>query len=208
MNSRTLTIDILETWSAGSGKGEGSFLDAVPALDADGLPYLPGRTLKGLLREAVLRLEQLGACAAGAASTLFGTREIGQDRYATVPGLLRVNSARLPAAVRAYLQQHPELKAGLFHDVFQTAINDATGVAKSRSLRSARLAVPVQLQADITVIPTVAAPPNFSKEQWDILEAALALFDGVGNGRTRGLGRCIATLAAFAGEQLQEPAHG
>ena len=124
-----------------------------------------------------------------------------------MPGLLRVNSARLPAAVRAYLQQHPELKAGLFHDVFQTAIDDATGVAKSRSLRSARLAVPMQLQADITAIPTVTAAP-VSKEQWDILEAALALFEGIGNGRTRGLGRCIATLAVSASGQLQEPAHG
>ena len=202
MNNRTLTINILEAWSAGSGKAEGAFLDAVPALDADGLPYLPGRTLRGLLREAILRLDEAGGCRAGLASTLFGSRSSGQDRYTTSPGLLRVDSARLPVAVRSHLQQHTKLKAGLFHDVFQTAIDDITGVARSRSLRSARLAVPMTLWANIVALKPVTA------EQWAALEASLAWLDGVGNGRTRGLGRCVAGFVVSTVEKQGAPNDG
>src|SRR5690625_450439 len=58
--NKTLQIQIFSYWHTGSGMGKGPELDATVIRDSTGLPYLPGRTIKGLLREALLTCEQLG----------------------------------------------------------------------------------------------------------------------------------------------------
>ncbi len=87
-----LIVEISGWWHAGTGRGGGEDADAVVAKDRYGLPYLPGRHLKGLLRDACLRLERwqeeerAAAAARGAAfaptippgttELLFGTDEM------------------------------------------------------------------------------------------------------------------------------------
>lgn len=203
MTNHLLEIDILELWQAGSGRGEGSFLDSVPVLDADGLPYLPGRTLKGLLRDAVRALTSFGGCTTDMEELLFGTRG-DSDRYTTKPGALRVGDARLPHAVREHLCEIPaeererraraQQKESLFHDAFQTAIDEAAGVARNRSLRSIRLAVPMLIEAELTETAAL------SEKQREALCAALPLIDAVGSGRARGLGRCTVSMAVASTE--------
>ena len=39
-------------WHCGSGLAAGADVDALVIKDSDGLPYIPGKTMKGLLREA------------------------------------------------------------------------------------------------------------------------------------------------------------
>lgn len=43
-------------WHCGSGLAAGAGVDALVVKDADGLPFVPGKTIKGLLREAMEEL--------------------------------------------------------------------------------------------------------------------------------------------------------
>ena len=202
----TLEIDLLDLWQAGSGRGEGHHLDSVPVLDADNLPFLPGRTIKGLLRDAVLHLESIQGFAPellGASSSatprgtipittwIFGTRDGksggAQTRFNSTAGKIWVSDARLSPAIRQRLtdRDQPSLRAALFHDVFATAIDGVTGQAKDQSLRSKRVCVPMVLHCDLEVD---------SDATLAIVEAALPLIEAIGTQRTRGLGRCIWTL--------------
>ena len=53
--SYRLKIDIQSYWHPSTGRGQGSDVDALAHRDKDGIPCLPGRTIKGLLRDAVNR---------------------------------------------------------------------------------------------------------------------------------------------------------
>ena len=46
-----IEIKLYSFWSVGSGK-VGCSLDSIVLRDKDNLPYIPGRTFKGLLRDA------------------------------------------------------------------------------------------------------------------------------------------------------------
>ena len=45
-------IEFTSFWHTGSGLSSGTESDIVVIKDKNGLPYIPGKTLKGLLREA------------------------------------------------------------------------------------------------------------------------------------------------------------
>ncbi len=113
--SHVLTIEIHAYWHAGSGRGEGMGLDATVVRTRGGLPYLPGRTLKGLMRDASQLAENLGHLQpVGRTEWLFGsplpqpsqTAGTSYDaqqtatRYDTRPGRLRFSSARLGAVAQ------------------------------------------------------------------------------------------------------------
>ena len=49
----TLELDLSSYWHIGSGKGADAVADAVVLKDEAGLPVVPGRTLKGLLRDCM-----------------------------------------------------------------------------------------------------------------------------------------------------------
>lgn len=187
MNVATLVIDIQSYWHPGTGRGSGFHLDAVVHTGPDGLPRLPGRTLKGLLRDAVHRAEQWGwsNTPSGSTEALFGT--LGRDGQPTRPGLLRVSDATLPDGVAAYLatEAGKPLIPGLYREHFSTAINADTGVAASRSLRGMQVVVPVMLEALVTEIPGIVAVPDWQT----CLAGVFPLVTAVGAQRTRGFGR-------------------
>ena len=56
INNRTLTIEFQSAFRVGSGLGRAWKLDHTALRDARGLPYIPGSTLKGLLRHLCRRL--------------------------------------------------------------------------------------------------------------------------------------------------------
>lgn len=189
MTAVILKIEIRSDWHPGTGRGSGFHLDAVTYEGADGLPRLPGRTLKGLLRDALYRAEAWGwaEVPTGTTKALFGARA-DQDGETTT-GLLRVGDATLPAEVAAYLASAAgqPLVPGLYRERFSTAIDPKTGVAAGRSLRGMRVVVPLTLFAPIAEVPGVAPVADWRKG----LGAVLPLIDAVGAHRTRGLGRAV-----------------
>jgi len=161
--------------------------DAVTHTGPDGLPRLPGRTLKGLLRDAVYRAEQWGwpNIPSGSTEALFGP--LGRDGQPTQPGLLRVSDATLPEKIVAYLatDDGKPLVSGLYREHFSTAINVRTGVAAGRSLRGMQVVIPLVLEALVTEIPGVAAVPDWQTR----LATVFPLVAAVGAQRARGFGR-------------------
>ncbi len=195
MTAVTLKIEIRSDWHPGTGRGSGFHLDAVTHEGADGLPRLPGRTLKGLLRDALFRAESWGwpQVPQGSTATLFGA--VGRTDWSTADhttfGLLRVTDAALPAEVASYLatEDGRGLIPGLYREHFSTAIEHGTGVAKGRSLRGMRVVVPLTLFAAVSEVPNVAPVKDWRSR----LAAVLPLVTAVGAHRSRGFGRAVLT---------------
>ena len=53
MNDIKYKITFLTDWHCGSGLAAGADVDALVVKDKERLPYVPGKTMKGLVREAV-----------------------------------------------------------------------------------------------------------------------------------------------------------
>lgn len=178
---RILTIELSTYWHIGTGGGEGAQLDAVMHRDKDGLPELPGKALKGLLRDAVRHWEQVGGypTAIEVATTLFG--EEGNDGG----GLLRVDTARLDDADRLALKNDPSLRQMLFHQLASTEMDGATGTAESASLRTMEVAVPLTLRASIEPLREGPTDLDWAAQ----LQEALPCLRSLGKVRNRGLGR-------------------
>lgn len=200
MTTVDLFFDIHSYWHVGTGRGLGPSADAVAFRDAAGLPCVPGREVKGLLREAVALAERLGLYGPtpGPAERWFGTaipeedreRALERMRYTTLPGALTVGSACLgdspdaTRAWRAWAAQQPAQIAALFRPFASTKL-DERGVADDQTLRAVEVVVPVRLRAEVE-------GPN---DDWpDQLARALSFVDGLGAHRNRGFGRVTVTL--------------
>ena len=51
-------IEFYSNWHCGSGLAAGADVDVLVIKDVNGMPYVPGRTIKGLLREAAESLSE------------------------------------------------------------------------------------------------------------------------------------------------------
>lgn len=195
-----LTVELDDLWHAGSGRGQGRVLDAVPVVDAEGLPYLPGRQLKGLLRDALRCLETWGHAPAGTEARLFGGEAQGTAQDLRLrrsePGCVAVSNAVLGDAERQWLcsPDGRRLMPELFRDVFSTAI-DEHGTANDQSLRGMQVVVPVRLQAQVRL---EAADEAAARVDLEHLRRAAALVQHVGAKRSRGYGRARLVLEAEA----------
>lgn len=183
-----ITFTFLSPWHMGSGFGEGANLDAIPVKSPTGLPYIPGRSVKGLFREAVLLAEECGRLDAGTTAKLFGSRDPELSRYDSTAGLLRFGSATLGSAMEVWAAETADGRPvnataiqQLFMPLASTKI-DADGLAHDKTLRKIEVAHPVPLTAALeTAGPADGLLP--------VLELAASLIRQAGSHRHRGLGR-------------------
>lgn len=192
-----LNIDIRAYWHPGTGRGTGAVLDAITHRDSLGLPVLPGRHLKGLLRDALENASAFGWDGyADLAERFFGDRpETAENKPS--PGSLRVSDATLPVDVARWLAASSDGKKlipALYRSVFATAIELKTGTARDKSLRGIEVVVPLMLGATIEPIPGAETPDGWPEK----LRAVLPLIDAVGAHRNRGLGRAVLSLEVAA----------
>lgn len=181
MKSVTITIDIISYWHVGTGHGQGAVYDAVTRKDEDGLPYLPGRTVKGLLREGVAMAEDFGGVAPGTACILFGMPAPEDSPEGSTPGILSFSNASLPQDVVGWARANAGAAGTLYGPLAATAL-DQDGQARDKSLRTIEVCVPARLVA------TVTGPDDMG---WlKLLRKGFPLVRGLGGHRNRGLGRC------------------
>jgi len=201
--SAWLQVSFHEYWHLGAGRGGGPGIDATVRRTPAGLPFVPGRTLKGVLRDAADQAVSLGwiedrvvewfgtgldASGEGDAAT----RELEQARFRTQPGCLRVDSARMGERGQAEVWERavvaePGLTLAFFDELHQTAMEG--GVAQRGSLRTVEVAVPMTLWARLDGPDSV----------WPELRRCLPLVAGIGSGKRRGLGRVELMLHAEGG---------
>jgi len=185
MKSLQIKIEILTYWHAGSGASGTGDVDAAIIRDAQGLPYLPGRTLKGLFRDAARLLHTHRPKDAPNPDVLFG-QEGGMS--AAPAGLLYFSDARMPAPFRQWEASQPTKKkavlAGLTETVASTKL-DKDGIADDGSLRKIEYAIPMSLES---VISWENSPNEKQTASW--VHEMAPLIRRLGSSRHRGFGRC------------------
>jgi len=198
-----LKLTFHSPWQVGSGLGDGAVADAVVLKDRLGLPTVPGRTIKGLVREAMVRAAEAGIVPLERVERWLGSPRAGlpgaigegeQDsqqesgRFGTKPGCLWFGSAGLSERWTHWASDQAQTEAGQPPEVAalyglhaSTSINE-DGVAAEHTLRVVEAAVPMELRAK------VVGPADDTTWQTD-LRKCLPLIRALGAGRSRGFGR-------------------
>lgn len=180
MKTITYTIRFFSQWHCGSGTSAGADVDELVVKDKNGMPYIPGKTLKGLIREAVedyvafsSRGDELGCLMA----ETFG-KELGSVPEQTAGcahfGNAIMDGAEYKAIVGNCAQRY------MYDKIITTAIDD-DGIARDHSLRSMEVVLPCTLYASIRDVP---------EEMADVVAKSLGMIKRMGQKRNRGLGRC------------------
>jgi CRISPR/Cas system CSM-associated protein Csm3 (group 7 of RAMP superfamily) len=180
----TYKITFLSDWHCGSGLSGGAEADATVIKDDRNLPYIAGKTIKGLLKEALEEIYdvKLDAKDRICINELLGyeiKEENTQKVIETKSGIAFFSNATLSKEEREDIT--PALSDFLYHNIASTQIGQ-NGTAKENSLRVMEVCIPITLEGKITEIA--------SQEQIDLLTKALKWVRHLGVNRNRGLGRC------------------
>ncbi len=166
-------IKLLSDWHCGSGLDSGSEADLLVIKDENGMPYIPGKTIKGLLRDACLEMIQVGKMDLEKMNQIFGQASEKKKK----PGTARFTNATLREEEYEELVQNG-LAPLLYRNIASTAI-DEKGVTREYSLRTMEVAIPLELEGEIEGV-----------KETEIIEKAMKWVRHLGSGRNRGLGRC------------------
>lgn len=181
-------ISFHSDWHTGSGLSSGSDVDALVIKDQDNLPYVPGKTIKGLLKNAALDLFELRSEKPAESDFInevfgfFDGKEKHESKTHTKADAFFTNaylSDELREKTRNYkLQQH------FYRDLASTAI-DEDGIAKDGSLRRIEVTIPCTLTGEIYHVD--------EKFENDISNC-MRMVKQLGLNRNRGFGRCTIEL--------------
>jgi len=159
-------VKFLDYWHLSSGLSAGARLDSSVVRDSDGLPYLSGKTLKGLVREMAELLEDdtFIKCCFGAEGV-----EMGSCYF---------SNATLSNEAHKQIVTN-KLQDKLYDEIASTKIEN--GIAVDNSLREIEVVIPLTLYGTIDDIPT---------EYKEKIKQSLKMIKRMGLNRNRGLGRC------------------
>jgi CRISPR-associated protein Csx10 len=176
-------IEVKTDACLGGGDPDGvGGVDTATETDADGMPVLRGRTLKGLLvEEAAAILEMAGGPGAliEAASVLFGD----PGRHGSSSLLSFADGSVAPVVREAFKDNGWDVRA-LTCVRRQTAIDRNTGAARTGSLRAARL-----IRAGVVLRCPVRSARDLTPTERALLAACVASIRRIGLHRNEGWGR-------------------
>lgn len=194
-----LTIELLSYWHAGTGLGKGAISDAIVLKDDKGLPWLPGKTLKGLFREGFQILADANQLSNDTVIAYMGeASSVKQNHENNRPGMLCFSNANpsFELQQKLNLDENKSLKTCLYQTIASTKLNE-NGIAVDKSLRTIEVCLPITLQATITA--EISA--EFSeKEILNDLQKAAGLIRCLGSHRHRGLGKCNIIVSTGKGD--------
>ena len=213
MTKFTLEIQLLSAACPGAGEGWGGIIDHDVVFDAMGLPYIPGRRLRGILleqaREIIHILNNLQPrqqiISMQTAESMFGSQGLAEAapliiENAYLPDYFKVKEwlawARCRFADMALVS--PDRVLASFTSMRQQTAIDENGIAEDKSLRTMRvLNRDRKFYADIFI--------NDDNESFqDLFALAAALFRSFGSKRNRGLGRIKCRLLNTDGVDITQ----
>lgn len=180
-------IDFFSCWHCGSGLSAGADVDELVVKDRRGLPFVPGRTVKGLLRDACDDACRYAGLAQSDVRRVFGY--FADDPGEAVRGCAFFSDAEIPCHEADAIVSE-RLADCLYRSVASTAI-DADGIAVDSSLRKVQVVVPCRLEGSV-----FGVPDGFVEG----LGLAMRLVKRLGLGRGCGLGRCQMSVASVSEE--------
>jgi len=208
MNKYKLKIKLLSDTTFGRGDGVAGIVDQEVEHDSYGLPYLRGRTLKGLLSEEcdnlIHTLTENQKYWRELACKLFGISGSGLNIMAAV----HIGDARLPldfqqAVAHAIQDENNNLTSqqvlsSLTSIRKQTAISAQTGVAEAKSLRSARVVIrDLDFTSDL-----LFETETVGQDMLTLLAVGTLSLRHLGSGRNRGRGHVQCTLHDVEGNDV------
>ncbi|MDY0388269.1 MAG: RAMP superfamily CRISPR-associated protein [Methanolobus sp.] len=187
-------IEFLSYWHIGSGISGGVDADAVVLRDKDGFPYIPGKTLKGHLRDALQTIAglNLDVVDIGFINRWFGI-EGGRNNNVFSGSLFFENAYLAQSFVHKINKDEKSqtLNRFLFEKISFTAIDKEKGSAKKSSLRSVEVCVPLTLYGRIILSDVSVDDYSEIKEK---LSIGMGMIGNMGAFRNRGFGKCRITL--------------
>lgn len=182
MKDITYTIQFFSFWHCGSGLAAGADVDALVVKDENGLPFVPGKTIKGLVRESIELICQLypEKVNEDLIQKAFGFFD---NKDKKINGSLFFTNAELPEAEKVSIIKN-DMAEFLYDSISSTAIDDK-GIAKDHSLRRQEVVVPCTLTGKIL---------HVDEDLEGALVESMDMIKHLGVNRNRGLGRCKITL--------------
>ena len=183
MKDITYKVTFFSEWHCGSGLSSGSDLDALVIKDEDGFPFIPGKTLKGLLKEAaeeMLKIQDKEPKQEQFVTEFFGffDEENIKDTRIHTKGNAFFTNATFSNGLKSKVSK--ELTEFLYRDMASTAIGK-NGIAIESSLRKMESTIPCELIANIYGVDETYTAQITQCMQW---------IKRMGQNRHRGLGRC------------------
>lgn len=174
-------VTFLTWWHCGSGQAAGPDVDELAIKDSEGLPYIPGRTMKGLLKDACRQMAGYGleGMDSKRINSVFGYHDDNAGSYSE-KGSAFFSDVVLPASDRRAIAADKGLRKALFSSVAATAIGK-DGIAKDHTLRKIQVTVPCALYGTIA---------NVADDDTAMFAQAMKFIKRIGLGRNHGLGRC------------------
>ncbi|MDD4191711.1 MAG: RAMP superfamily CRISPR-associated protein [Mangrovibacterium sp.] len=176
-------ITFFSEWHCGSGLTSGSDLDQLVIKDRDGFPMIPGKTLKGLLKEAAEEI--IGLQGTDPRNEAFITDFFGYfDEKPNEESKIHTKGKAYftDAVVSPYLKGEADKETVKFfyRGIAATAISEK-GIAAQGSLRTLETTIPCSLYAAVLAVDDSYIPELKKCMQW---------VKRLGQNRNRGLGRC------------------
>lgn len=173
------TITFFSDWNCSSGLTSGPVSDNLVKKDNFNLPFIPGRTIKGLLKEAAHDLYEGADDFNEFLETCFGEEAGRKDSGSNKK--FHFSNASLSVDEKNYLKEKPLEIRKLYRNLPAIEIDKKFGVTSDNSLRSMQVTIPLTLKGQISNIPN--AHSNKIKECTKMIKR-------LGYKRNRGFGRC------------------
>lgn len=178
-------------WHIGSGTSEPGGVDRLVLRDGEGLPFVPAKTLTGIIRDACEELAQ--GLDAGSSSVwsawvrwLFGGVFPGGEARPSAAAVA-IGPARFSPAVRAAIAGEPLLTAATTCTRGSTALDPLTKIARKDTLRVVELG---RAGAALTTRIRCVGGGPLPNEAAFLLLGAISRVRAIGGMRRRGIGRC------------------
>lgn len=175
-------VQFFDYWHTGSGLAGSTYADSIVNKNAEGLPLIPGKTAKGLLREAAQELNRIDNTIISDDFILnvFGKKTDKDEEE--VAALSFFSSLTLSEKLSQAIIDKKSQDA-LYHVISSTAINNDNGQASEGSLRQLEVTIPLTLYGVIENVPNNG---NYETQ----LIHCFNWIKQLGLNRNRGLGRC------------------
>lgn len=172
-------ITFLCDWHAGSGLSSGADADAVVIKDDHNLPFLPGKTIKGLLKDVFKDFAEVQPDLLHKEFIRNNFGEYIDAEKKSHTGGLFFSNVELNQNEKAMVSK--ETSQFFYRNLAATAITE-NGVAENSSLRNIQVCIPVVLNGHIDGV---------NPKDIHHFETAFKYLRHIGSNRNRGLGRCF-----------------
>lgn len=174
-------IEFFNYWHSGSGLSGATYADNIVNKTNDNLPYIPGKTLKGLLRDAAMKINEIDPelVSQDFIIKVFGRDSAEKDTTREDEGLSFFTNAYLSENLSKNIIRE-NLSENLYSVLSSTQI-DGVGQAAEGSLRQLEVTIPLTVYAKIE---------NFPEGLEEQLTYCFGWIKQIGQNRNRGLGKC------------------